>query len=67
MNYQQLKTKSALAAKTWIALNLISIKGFADEIVIVGAPTDETPEIIEKVELMHRRNGMMIHKEFLMF
>ena len=42
-----------------------TISGFADEIVIVGAPIDETHKIIEEVELMHRGNGMMIQKDFL--
>lgn len=86
MSYQQLKTKSALAAKTavrailgntlcylpyigliskpsrkngisvmirtrneeeWIELSLLSIKDFADEIVVVDASSDRTPEIVE--------------------
>ena len=102
MNYQQLKTKSALAAKTaskvalgntlcylpyiglipkpsrkngisvrittkneeeWIELNLISIKDFADEIVIVDASTDKTPEIIEKVASKYNLNVKLIHCE----
>ena len=102
MNYQQLKTKSALAAKTaskvalgntlcylpyiglipkpsrkngisvrittkneeeWIELNLISIKDFADEIVIVDASTDKTPELIEKVAAQYDLNLKLIHYE----
>lgn len=102
MNYQQLKTKSALAAKTavrtfigytlcylpyisvipkpskkngisvrittkneeeWIEPNLISIKDFADEIVIVDASTDKTPEIIEKVADHYDLNLKLIHYE----
>jgi len=31
----------------WIELSLLSIKDFADEIVVVDASTDRTPEIIE--------------------
>ena len=102
MNYQQLKTKGVLAAKTavraflgntlcylpyigvvpkpsrkngisvrittkneeeWIELNLISIKDFADEIVIADASTDKTPEIIEKVASQYDLNLKLIHYE----
>jgi len=47
----------------WIELNLISIKDFADEIVIVDASTDETPEIIEKVASRYDLNLKLIHLE----
>ena len=47
----------------WIELNLISIKDFADEIVIVDASTDETPEIIEKVASRYDLNLKLIHHE----
>ena len=102
MNYQQLKTRGVLAAKTatkaalghtlcylpyiglipkpsrkngisvrittkneeeWIGLNLQSLKDFADEIVIVDASTDETPEIIEKVASKYDLNVKLIHCE----
>ena len=102
MNYQQLKTKGALAAKTairafigntfcylpyirlipkpsrkngisvmimtkneeeWISLNLQSLKDFADEIVVVDASTDKTPEIIEKVASRYDLNLKLIHYE----
>lgn len=99
MNYQKLKRKGALAARTakrvflgntlcylpyvglipkpsrkngisamimtkneeeWIDLNLQSLKGFADEIVIVDASTDETPEIIEKTASRYSLNVKLI-------
>jgi len=102
MEYQHLKTKGILAAKTtakvavghalcylpyiglipkpsrkngisvritvkneeeWIGLNLISIKDFADEIVIVDVSTDKTPEIIEKVAAKYNLNLKLIHYE----
>ena len=102
MEYQHLKTKGILAAKTatkvavghalcylpyiglipkpsrkngisvritvkneeeWIELNLISIKDFADEIVIVDASTDNTPEIIKKVVARYDLNLKLIHYE----
>ena len=31
----------------WIELSLLSIKDFADEIVVVDASSDRTPEIVE--------------------
>jgi glycosyltransferase involved in cell wall biosynthesis len=102
MNYQQLKTKGVLAAKTavrvflgntscylsciglvpkpsrkngisvmirtrneeeWIELSLLSIKDFADEIVVVDASTDRTPEIVEDVISKYELNIKHIHYE----
>ena len=44
----------------WIEPNLISLKEFADEIVIVDASTDKTPEIIEKVAAQYDLNMKLI-------
>jgi len=45
----------------WIDLNLQSLKGFADEIVVVDASTDRTPEIIEKTASRYNLNVKLIH------
>lgn len=47
----------------WIDLNLQSLKGFADEIVVVDASTDRTPEIIEKTASRYNLNVKLIHCE----
>lgn len=47
----------------WIGLNLQSLKNFADEIVIVDASTDRTPEIIEKTASRYDLNVKLIHCE----
>jgi len=47
----------------WIGLNLRSLKGFADEIVIADASTDRTPEIIEKTASKYGLNVKLFHLE----
>ena len=47
----------------WIGLNLQSLKDFADEIVIVDASTDKTPELIEKTASRYDLNVKLIRCE----
>lgn len=47
----------------WIELSILSIKDFADEIIIIDASTDNTPNIIEKVKKEHNLNIRLIRYE----
>jgi len=47
----------------WIELSLLSIKDFADEIVVVDASTDITPEIVEDVASKYELNIKLIRYE----
>ena len=44
----------------WIELSLLSIKDFADEIVVVDASTDRTPEIVENTASKYDLNLKLI-------
>jgi glycosyltransferase involved in cell wall biosynthesis len=47
----------------WIDLSLISVKDFADEIVIADASTDDTPQRIEKLAREYNLNVKIIRIE----